>query len=79
MHIVRGHNDPLQGKLCLEQLLKGLRRTKPTSKDARLPITLAVLTKIHKVLSNNAKDPVNVMMWAACGLSYFAFLRSGEF
>lgn len=39
LHLAKGFQDPLVGTTHLELALKGLRKRKPRSRDARLPIT----------------------------------------
>ena len=63
-----------------EQVVKGIKshqakQAPGPSSRTRLPITPTILKKIRSVLSQNSSD---FMIWAACCLCYFRFLRSGE-
>ena len=67
LHISEGHEDPLRGSMQLDLLMRGARRTKPTCKDYRLPITPLILSRIYEVSGQLVAS------------GFFAFLHSGEF
>lgn len=74
--------DPKIGEMArLEQVLKGAKREyvkKNPDKRERLPITPDLLIKMKSIWSKDPSKFDNIMIWAACCLCYFGFLRSGE-
>ena len=71
--------DPRVGDM--EQVLKGAKREytrRNPQKKVRLPLIPDILLKMRAVWSREAARFDNIMMWAACCLCYFGFLRSGE-
>ena len=83
MHIMEGLGDPF--KQPLEQLhyvLRGVKRcegVRGMDTRERLPISLEILRKIKAELER--VQPVShdrVLLWAACSLAFFGFLRARE-
>lgn len=78
-----GHHEQFSDHLTprLHQVLKGIRKESASIKPARIrrPITIQIMTGIKDVLLRNPQDYHNIMMWAACCLAFFGFLRSSEF
>ena len=74
--------DPkLGGMPKLEQVIKGVKReyTKISpGKRVRLPITPDILLKLRGVWEARSKHYDSIMLWKACCLCYFGFLRTGE-
>ena len=85
LHISCGHGDPLQGRLLLKKVLRGILRFQGQSRILRQPVTPRVLLSIRPFLQGwlGVKDFLMVwaplMVWAAFTLAFFGFLRCSEF
>ena len=77
--IRRGLGDPGICKMPrVEYVVKGAKRVKPGAQRRRLPITPEVLAKLREVWDRCPNGRDAKMLWAACCLCFFGFLRSGE-
>ena len=83
LHVAQGHHDSFNKCLTprLHQVIKGIRKDNAIIHTPRIrrPITIEIMKGIKEVLLQNPHDYNNIMMWAACCLAFFGFLRSSEF
>ena len=82
-HVAEGHGDPhISCMARLEQVLKGIKgvQVRTVPKQTRLPITPELLLKMRQVwmAADGGSKWDHIMLWAACLLCFFGFLRSGE-
>ena len=79
LHISCGYGDPVQGKLLLQKVLRGILRFQGKSCILRQPITPVVLAAMQPILRTWLGERDFTMIWAAFTLAFFAFLRCSEF
>ena len=82
LHVSMGLHEEFSKQLTprLELVLKGIKKekAKAAAPAGRLPVTIEIMKSIKAVLDCNAAHYDNVL-WAACCLAFFGFLRCGEF
>ena len=81
--IKAGYSDPFQGAPFprLEYVMKGVKRHQAkvgAGSRTRLPITPSILRELKRVWSPSGCDRDTKLIWAACCLCFFGFLRAGE-
>ena len=81
---INGAGAPFAGCIMprLEYITKGVKRAdseKPsTGTRTRLPITSSILLRLKEVWEKSPVTEDTLMIWAACTLAFFGFLRIGE-
>ena len=79
MHVSAGLHAEFNSQLTprLQLTLKGIQRNQATSHPprVRLPITLQIMQSINDLLTNQPLSYTNILIWAACCLAFFGFLR----
>ena len=74
-----GLGDPKMGDMPqLEYHIKGLRKLSSGCQQSRLPITIDILRYLRSSWEKSHGHFDGTMLWAACCMCFFGFLRSGE-
>ena len=81
--IASGHPDPFVGAAMpqLDQVMKEIKRVQAErggDKREHLPISPSILLSLKRVWSASMSEHDTKMVWAACCVCFFAFLRVGE-
>ena len=82
-HDIRfGHHTQLPPLPRLYLLIRSIKRTQGQkhAKPKRQPVTIEMLTQIHKhLLASDFSNYDRQMLWTACTTAFFGFLRSSEY
>lgn len=79
LHIIEGYQDPVAGPTRLEMVLRGVQRAKAHPGKMKLPVTPLILRHIWEDLQGGHEKEDARMLWAACCLAFFCFMRVAEF
>ena len=65
----------------VEMVLRGIKKEQSESKSLKiqLSIPIEIMYRLKQLLQKNPQDYNNLMMWAACCIAFFGFLRCSEF
>ena len=79
LHVSAGYHTEFAAQLTprLQLVLKEIKkeRAKFAPSCTRLPITVEIMSKIKEVFLQKPKDYDNILLWAACYIAFFGFLR----
>jgi len=82
-HVAAGLLSHFQQQLTprLQLTLKGIKKHQATTQPARtrLLIMLDIMNSIKNLLSSQPNSYLHIMIWVACCLAFFGFLRVSEF
>ena len=79
MHVSAGLHAQFNSQLTprLQLILKGIQRNQAISHPPRA--RLQIMQSINNLLINQTHSYANILIWAACCLAFFGFLRVSEF
>ncbi len=78
-HLTCGFADPTADAPLLSLLLTGIKRTSKATRQPRQPVTISTLKLIKHSLNTLYPAHDRHMLWAACTLAFYGFLRASEY
>ena len=82
-HIATDHHQTFASQLTprIKQVLQGIKQTQASQYAPRvcLLITIQLMHKIRTALLQEPHTYGNVLLWAACWIAFFGFLRCSKF